>query len=228
MKILEDVFGIKINNTEFYEKALSHTSYTKEKNKSQLESYERLEFLGDAVLKLTISDILFKKFPEYNEGELSKIRSIIVSDSVLFEIVKDNNLAQLIKLGKHEEKQGCRDLESICACAFEALLGAFYLDGKHLELLTSLEKIFMPIIEDAQKNSANYNAKALLQEYTQSINKDLPSYILKNTVGPDHKKSFVIEVLYHDEIIAQGEGKTKKEAEQMAALLACKKFGVIK
>ena len=141
MKKLEEIYGIKIDNPDFFKKALTHPSYTKEKELSFTESYERMEFLGDAVLKLITSDILFKKYPEYPEGELSKIRSIVVADVTLNKIANEIGLCELIILGRHEEKQGFRKLESICACVFEAVLGAYYLDGKFNELVKFLEKV---------------------------------------------------------------------------------------
>lgn len=226
MKHLEEIFGIKIDNSEYFTKALTHPSYTKEKELSYIDNYERMEFLGDAVLKLAVSDILYNKYQNYAEGELSKIRSIIVSDNTLFKIVKQNGLAKLINLGKHEDKQGCRKLESVCACAFEAVLGAYYLDGKLNELLKYIEKVLTPYIEEVDKNFEKYNAKALLQEYTQGLNKDLPVYTMKGYTGPDHNKVFTVEVSYQGNIIACGEGKSKKEAEQKAAYEACVKMGV--
>lgn len=226
MKNLEEIFGIKIHNSEYFTKALTHPSYTKEKELSYIDNYERMEFLGDAVLKLAVSDILYNKYPNYAEGELSKIRSIVVSDSTLFKIVKQNGLAKLINLGKHEDKQGCRKLESVCACAFEAVLGAYYLDRKLNELLKYIEKVLTPYIEEVDKNFEKYNAKALLQEYTQGLNKDLPVYTMKGYTGPDHNKVFTVEVSYQGNIIACGEGKSKKEAEQKAAYEACVKMGV--
>lgn len=135
MKSVAEIFGIETKTDEFYKYALTHPSYTKELNLPETQCYERLEFLGDAVLKLTISDVLFKKYPDSREGELSKIRSIIVSDNTLAEIAKKNGLSELIILSKHEEKLGCRNLNSICACAFEAILGAYYLDGKFNEII---------------------------------------------------------------------------------------------
>lgn len=227
MKKLEEIFGIKTKNSEYFNKALTHPSYTKEKELSHLDNYERLEFLGDAVLKLSISDILYKKYPDYAEGDLSKIRSIVISDNTLFHIVEKNGLSKLINLAKHEEKQGCRKLESICACAYEAVLGAYYLDGNFVKLLEYIDKTFTPIIEEVNKDFAKYNAKAILQEYTQGLNKDLPIYRVIGQTGPDHNKVFAVEVLYHDEVIASGEGKTKKEAEQKAAYDACKKLGAL-
>ena len=227
MKELEDIFCIEIDNPVFFRQALTHPSYTKENNLSYLENYERLEFLGDAVLKLASSDILFKKFPEYQEGDLSKIRSIVVSDNTLFKIASDIGLCDLIILARHEAKQGLAHIESVCACAFEAVLGAYYIDGKFDKLLPFLKNILMPYIIDVDKNFEKFNAKALLQEYTQSLTKETPEYRLIEETGPDHNKTFTVGVSYSGKNIAQGQGKTKKEAEQNAAYQACKILGVV-
>ncbi len=227
MKQLEKIFGIKIKNKDFFSQALQHPSFTKENEMSALESYERLEFLGDAVLKLVVSEILYKKYPEYQEGKLTKIRSIIVSDNMLGKLACEIGLEQLISLGKNEEKHGLRKSESICACAFEAVLGAYYLDGSFKELSKFMAKFFAPYIEDAEANFEIYNAKAMLQEYTQGLSKETPVYRVVEESGPAHSRIFTIEVCYKGEVVAQGEGRTKKEAEQNAALGACQKLGVI-
>ena len=226
MNKVSEIFNIKIDNEEFFKEALTHPSYSKDLDLSY--NYERMEFLGDAVLKLSVSDILYKTFPEYSEGDMSKIRSIVVSDAVLFEICEKIGLSELILLPKHEEKQGCRKLESVCACAFEAVLGAYYLDGKMPELLCFLEKIFKQYIDDVDKNFEQYNAKAILQEYTQSQTKKVPIYKLIASSGPAHNQTFETAVFYNEEQIATGVGKTKKESEQHAAYNACLKLGVIK
>ena len=225
---LEEIFEIKIENQNIFKKALIHSSFTKENDMSLLENYERLEFLGDAVLKLCISEILYKKFPEYLEGDLTKIRSIIVSDNILAEIAKQIGISELLVLGKNEEKTGGRERKSIIACAFEAILGAYYLEDKYTELSEVLAKIFASFIKDVDEHFEKFNAKAVLQEYTQSQNKKLPEYNLIETIGPEHDKIFVIEVSYMAKILAIGQGKTKREAEQDAAYRACVKLGVIK
>lgn len=225
---LEKIFNIKINEPQFFEKALTHSSYTRENGLGQLVNYERLEFLGDAVLKLCVSDILYKNFPEYPEGELTKIRSIIVSDNTLAEITEKIGLNLLMILGEQEEKTGGRKRKSIMACAFEAVLGAYYLCGELDKLLKFLENVFMPYIQDVDKNFEKFNAKAVLQEYTQGVNKKTPIYKIIEEKGPEHDKIFVVEVSYMEEVLASGSGKTKKEAEQDGAYNACKKLGVIK
>ncbi|MBP3820475.1 ribonuclease III [bacterium] len=224
---IEDIFGIETKTPELYKQALTHTSYIQDNNLPYNECYERLEFLGDAVLKLTVSDILFKKFPQAHEGQISKIRSIVVSDNTLADITKNNGLQNLIILSGHTEKQGCRNLNSICACAFEAVLGAYYLDGKFYEIRDYIEKTLTPYIEKAQNHPENYNAKEVLQEYTQGLTKTRPEYTVIKESGPDHKKVFEIEVSYNGEVLAIGKGSTKKEAEQKSAFEACKRLGII-
>ena len=142
-----------------FKKALTHSSYTRENELSQLENYERLEFFGDAVLKLYISEILFNKFPQYAVGELTKIRSIIVSDNMLAEVAKKIGLAELIILGKQEEKTGGRQRKSIIACAFEAVLGAYYTEGRHAEILNFLEQTFAPFIADVDGNFEKFTRR---------------------------------------------------------------------
>lgn len=227
MKSVADIFGIETISEDLYKYALTHSSYTKEKELPYTQCYERLEFLGDAVLKLTISDVLFKTYPEAQEGELSKIRSIIVSDNTLADIAKHNGLQDLIIMSRHEEKQGCRNLNSICACAFEAVLGAYYLDGKFNEIITYIKKTFEPYINDVKNHFAKFNAKAILQEYTQGKTKNTPIYTVINESGPEHKKIFEVEVKYNDEVLAIEKGSTKKEAEQKCAYKACEKLGII-
>lgn len=227
MNELEKIYGIKIDNSDYFERALTHPSYTQEKELPYNMNYERLEFLGDAVLKLVSSQILFEKYPDYTEGEMSKIRSVIVSDSILSKIACKIGLNDLIKASVHNEKQGIKKVESVCACAFEAVLGAFYLDGKLDEVKSFLKKVLVPYFDEVENNFARYNAKAILQEYTQSVNQTTPVYEVVASSGPQHNKTFVVEVSFHDEILAKGEGKSKKDAEQHAAYEACKKLGVI-
>lgn len=227
-KKLEKIFKIKIEDSQIFQKALTHSSYTRENEIDNLVNYERLEFLGDAVLKLCVSDILFKKYPKYPEGELSKIRSIVVSDNTLAEVAEKIELGSLIIMGKQEEKTGGRERKSILACAFESILGAYYLDGKFTELFKFLEKALKPYIKEVDEHFENYNAKAILQEYTQGVNKKTPVYKIVEEKGPEHDKIFIVEVSYMDEVLATGSGKTKKEAQQEGAYNACKKLGIIK
>ncbi len=227
MKSVDEIFAIETSESELYKIALTHSSYTKEKDLPHTKCYERLEFLGDAVLKLAVSDVLYKMFPEETEGELSKIRGIIVSDNTLAEIGKKNGLQELIIMSRHDEKQGFRNLNSICACAFEAVLGAYYLDGKFNEIEKYIKDTFTPYIQEVRNHFEKYNAKAILQEYTQEKTKNTPIYTVINETGPAHKKVFEVEVKYNDEVLAVEKGASKKEAEQKCAYSACKKLGII-
>ena len=227
IKEVEKIFGIKISTPELYKIALTHTSYTQEQNLPYTQNYERLEFLGDAVLKLSVSDILYNMYPQDPEGELSKIRSFVVSDQTLSIIFKEKGLNKYIILAKHEDKQGCRELESVCACAFEALLGAYYLDGKFEEIKEFIKNTFTPCITDVKEHFENYNAKAVLQEYTQSIDSKRPEYIVRSSIQHKNHTEFEIEVRYNNEILAVEKGFSKKEAEQKCAYEACKKLGII-
>ncbi|MBO7673040.1 ribonuclease III [bacterium] len=220
---LENIFGIKIKDESLFKKALTHPSNSAI---SADETYERLEFLGDSVLKLLSSDILYNMFPEFPEGKLSKIRSVIVSDATLAEIFKSLKLQKYLILDKHDNKQHLRENDTVCACAFEALLGAYYLEGHQKKLRTFLKKQLSPHIDEVEKNYIKFNAKALLQEYTQSINKQLPVYELADETGPAHKKTFTVNVYFRGELCGTGSGLSKKEAEQNAAAAACEKFEV--
>lgn len=227
MNSVEDIFGIKIQNLDLFRRALTHPSYTKENNFDYVECYERLEFLGDAVLKLLVSDMLYSKYPNSTEGEMSKLRSIAVSDNILSKIANDIGLNKLIIVGVHDKKLGVDKLESVTACTFEAVLGAYYLDGKLDELAVYIKNIFVDYLEEIEKNYSKYNAKAILQEYTQGLDKTTPVYDLIKTEGPAHNRVFTVEVSYNGNVVAAGSGKTKKEAEQHAAYEACIKLGAV-
>lgn len=222
--MIEKIFGEKNNLVKI---ALTHPSYTKENNLNNLENYERLEFLGDSVLKLFTSKLLYEKYPEFPEGELSKIRSILVSDAILAKIAVLIGVDKDMILGHAEEKQGGRKRESNIACTLEALLGAYYLSGKYNEIERFLGEYLMQYAEDIDKHFEKYNAKDILQQYTQGVNKTLPIYRTVEIKGPAHKPEFVVEVEWNGEIISTAIGKSKKEAEQNCALEACKKLGAI-
>ncbi len=223
----QNILDIKCKNKALFDAAITHPSYTKENELPAIKSYERLEFFGDSVLKLFASQILISKFPDYDEGKLSKIRSILVSDATISQIAFEIGLDKIIKLSKAEEKQGGRTRESNIACSFEAILGAYFLDGKEKEVKDFLEFQLSNYIDEIDKHFEKYNAKAVLQEYTQSQTKELPEYKTINITGPAHKPVFEVEVSYCGRILSKAEGKTKKEAEQNCAYKACKELGII-
>ena len=224
--MLANVFGVGADS-ELVDKALTHPSYTKELNLDSLTSYERLEFFGDSVLKLFTSKLLYENYPDYPEGDLSKIRSILVSDAILSGIAFEIGLDKLIKLGPAEEKQGGRKRESNLACSLEAVLGAYYLSGEGEAIEKFISKYVLPYAKDIDEHFEKYNAKDILQQYTQSIDKTLPAYRTVAVHGPAHKPEFEIAVEWQDRIIATAKGKSKKEAQQNCAYEACKVLGVI-
>ena len=222
-----DINLIDVCDKKLFDIAMTHPSFVKDNDRPYDECYERLEFLGDAVLKLLISKILFNKFPDYDEGRMTKIRAIIVSDASLAKIAIKIGLDKSLRLGKGEEKTGGRKKESILACAFEALLGACSISGKVNETTEFLEKEFAEYIEEIDNNLVKYHAKEMLQEYTQAIDCKLPVYKTEQT-GSAHKPQFNSVVYYNDEKIASATGKTKKESQQNCAYNACVKLGIIK
>ena len=190
-------------DNELIQKALTHPSYTKENNLDALGNYERLEFFGDSVLKLFTSKLLYETYPEAEEGELSKIRSILVSDAILAQIAVKIGLDKVIKLGPAEEKQGGRKRESNLACSLEAVLGALYLSGEQEVIENFIKEYIMVFAEDIDKHFEKYNAKDILQQYTQGVNKTLPVYRTVDIKGPAHKPVFEVEVEWDGRIIAR-------------------------
>ena len=178
-------------------------------------------------MKLFTSKLLYETYPDYPEGKLSKIRSILVSDYTLYKIATDIGLDKYIILGKAEEKQGGRYRESNLACSLEAILGAYYLSGKGEFAEKFINKYVLPYAQDIDEHFEKYNAKDVLQQYTQGIDKTLPEYKTLSITGPAHKPIFEIEVNWHDETLAVCKGTSKKEAQQECAYEACKKLGVI-
>lgn len=225
--MLENIFGVEADS-ELLDKALTHPSYTKELNLNDLLNYERLEFFGDSVLKLFTSKLLYEKYEAYPEGDLSKIRSILVSDAILSGIAFEIGLDKLIKLGPAEEKQGGRKRESNLACSLEAILGAYYLSGQGEAIEKFIKTYVIPYAEDIDAHFERYNAKDILQQYTQGVDKTLPVYKTIAVHGPAHKPEFEIAVEWQGKIVAISKGKNKKEAQQNCAYEACKSLGVIK
>lgn len=223
-------YNLKFKNIKILNQAFVHTSYTNENNLDVHLSYEKLEFYGDAVLKLVISDFLYNYFVDYSEGELTKLRAEIVSDKNIFEYAKKLGFEELIILGKNEKKQGGAKKESIIACAFEALLGAIFIEYKqkgYQKAYEFLKDNFYQDILDVEKNICFLNPKAILQEYTQSINHQLPEYILIKETGKEHKKEFFVEVKFQGEIIGEGSANSIKKAQIQAAFAAIKKLNLI-
>lgn len=222
-------YNLKFKNIELLNQAFIHTSYTKDKGLDNSYSYERLEFFGDAVLKLAISEFLYNHYSDYPEGELTKLRAQIVSDRNIARYAVELSMGELLILSKNEKKQGGAKKESILACSFEALLGAIFIEYKdkgYKKALSFLEDNFIDDILSFDKKIDLYNPKAVLQEYTQSIDKSLPTYNTVKEAGASHKKTFFVEVIWHNEVIGEGSSTTIKKAQGEAALDAIKKLKI--
>lgn len=207
--------------------ALTHSSYANE-NKLGVEGYnERLEFLGDAVLSLIVSQYLYKKYPHYPEGELTKIRAKVVCESSLAKAAEKINLGKYLLLGKGEESTGGRYRESILADASEAITGAIYMDSDFETVnILMLERFELDIVQAVDRGKLFNDYKTELQEILQKTNKSRLEYIVYKEEGPDHNKIFYMNVVINEIIIGTGSGKNKKEAEQAAAKDALKNMGI--
>jgi len=224
-------YNLKFENIELLNQAFIHSSYVRENNLDVSLCYEKLEFYGDAVLKLAISDFLYNHFADFSEGELTKARAEIVSDRNIFEYAKRLGFSDLIILGKNERKQKGYIKESILACAFEALLGAIFIEYKDKGYKKAKEFLADNFIDDIlsiNKKMELANPKALLQEYTQGLDKKIPEYIITKEVGEAHNKTFYVDVIYNNRIIGSGSALSIKKAEKEAAYDAILKLHLIK
>lgn len=214
---LMDRIGYKFKNEALLKTALTHSSYANECKKKGCESNERLEFLGDSVLGIIVSEYIFKNFKTLSEGELTKMRASVVCESTLCELSRRIGLGDYLMLGKGEEMSNGRDRDSILADAFEALLASVYLDGG----LKGARKVVLPFVEKgaaaAVKGKVFKDYKTLLQEIVQKNKEEELHYVLKSESGPDHEKEFCVEVKLNRNVIGVGVGRSKKTAEQMAA-----------
>ncbi len=220
--------NIAKTDIELLDVALTHPSFNFEQGIEDGEDYERLEFLGDAVLRLVASEVLFDKYQNYDEGNLTKIRSYLVSDEFLSKLAEKINLGSIINLGHHEEKDGGRKKESILACALEALFGAVFKSAGFDYAKEFVAELYTKIEVNVSEILYMYNSKELLQQYTQGKTKTLPEYELTNEYGKAHNKTYEVCVKYQGDILGTGEAKTKKEAEKIAAFNALKKLKIVK
>ncbi|MFD1414629.1 ribonuclease III [Oceanobacillus jeddahense] len=219
---LEQELGISFQQKKLLKEAFTHSSYVNEYKKSKLKDNERLEFLGDAVLELAVSQYLYRNNQEMPEGEMTKLRAAIVCEASLTVFAKQFNFGQYILLGKGEDKTGGRQRPAILADAFEAFLGALYLDQGFDTVLCFLNKHIFPVLTvDASTSVVDY--KSHLQEIVQQQKDRKIEYQIIDEHGPSHHKEFIAEVLIQGEPAGKGIGRTKKEAEQKAARAALEK-----
>lgn len=218
---IEKRLGYVFQNEHLFELAFIHKSYFYENDVTSLGHNERIEFLGDAVLQLVITDYLYKNYPEKNEGELSQYRSRLVDAVALSKYSEKIGIAEFLVLGKGERKQERKN--SLLANLFEAILGAIYLDSG----IEKVSQFLLRQIEKEIQNAMSFPAqslKTLLQEWAQKTHQILPEYVVIEESGPDHKRFFRIEVRLGQNVIGFGEGFSKKEAERNAADEALKRI----
>lgn len=211
---LERRIGYQFQNQKLLRQAITHSSFTNEQKINRQEHYERLEFLGDAVLELISSEFLFARYPEEPEGKLTKMRASMVCEPALAFCARDLELGKFMLLGKGEEGTGGRERESITSDCMEAVIGAIYLDGGMADAKAYIDRFILSDLEDKQ---LFFDSKTHLQELLQGELKKDFVYEMVSEFGPEHDKVFEVEVVMEGQSIGRGKGRTKKAAEQQAA-----------
>jgi ribonuclease III len=218
---LQALLGYSFKNVDLLQRALTHRSYVNEREAGAFLHNESLEFLGDSVLGFLVSSKVFLRFPDHDEGALSKIRAHLVSAVNLKRFAEKIRLGEYIRLSRGEEKTGGRNKRAIVADAYEAIIGAIYVDGGIAAAATFVDRQIGELLESPEaKNLTSSDFKSLLQERLHDLGRPEPVYEVVDEIGPDHRKTFVVQVVILDQVIAQASGQTKKEAQQEAARLA--------
>ncbi len=218
---LQDKIGYRFQNTDLLKQALTHSSFANEQKINKLKDYERLEFLGDAVLELVSSEFLFRENPQMPEGQLTKLRASMVCEPALAYCAKDIDLGSYILLGRGEEYTGGRYRSSITSDVMEAIIGAIFLDGG---IENAKKHIYRFILSDLENKILFLDSKTILQEEIQKKKDAQLRYELTGESGPDHNKQFTVDAYLNDVLIGSGTGRTKKAAEQQAAYEALLKM----
>ena len=218
---LQDKIGYRFQNTELLKQALTHSSFANEQKINKLKDYERLEFLGDAVLELVSSEFLFRENPQMPEGQLTKLRASMVCEPALAYCAKDIDLGSYILLGRGEEYTGGRYRSSITSDVMEAIIGAIFLDGG---IENAKKHIYRFILSELENKILFLDSKTILQEEIQKKKDAQLRYELIGESGPDHNKQFTVDAYLNDVLIGSGTGRTKKAAEQQAAYEALLKM----
>ena len=214
---LEDQLRLKFKDRRLLKQALIHRSYINELKKKEWDHNERLEYLGDAVLELVVTEYLFTNYPQYKEGELTSFRAATVRTTSLAETAKELELGNFLYLSKGEERTGGRSRPYILANTFESILGAIYLDKGFEEVKDFITRILLPKVNNIINKRTDIDSKSKLQELSQELYYDTPTYLMDSAVGPDHAKVFTMSVMIDDRIFGTGIGKNKQEAEENAA-----------
>ncbi|MCI6499223.1 MAG: ribonuclease III [Lachnospiraceae bacterium] len=216
---LENEIGYVFNDKELLMQALTHSSYVNDRKMDKNLCNERLEFLGDAILEMTSSEFLYSEYTEKDEGELTKLRASLVSETPLAAVAGEIGLGEYLYLGHGEERTGGRTRYSVTSDAVEAVIGAIYLDGGIEPARAFVRKY---ILNDIENKKLFHDSKTVLQEIVQKYHRGTLTYRLVKEEGPDHDKKYGMNALIDEKIIGYGEGRTKKAAEQQAAYSAIK------
>jgi ribonuclease-3 len=221
LRELEELLRYSFDNDDLLSQALTHRSYVNENESENLSNNESLEFLGDAVLGFLVSSRIFRHFPDLTEGALSKIKAYLVSAANLIKLAESIQLGSFVRLSRGEEKTGGRKKRAIIVDTYEAIIGAIYLDGGVEAASEFVNRQIDLFLEDLDLKQLTYgDFKSALQEQLHNMGRPEPVYKVVKEIGPDHKKTFVVQVTIRDQIIGESTGKTKKEAQQSAARLA--------
>jgi ribonuclease-3 len=221
---LQKIIGYTFKDISLLQQACTHTSYLNSEQQKGLQSNERLEFLGDAVLNFLVTEYLYLHYPGKPEGYLSKIKSLVVSRKILGEIAFSLNIGQYLSLGNSEIKTGGKRRRSILSNAFEALLGAVYLDGGIVEAKGMLQRYLFCRINEFLKDTSNINYKSKILELSQQDGFGVPDYTVVSTSGPDHAKNFHVQIQIAGVALGEGKGTNKKIAQQKAAQQAIGRY----
>ena len=222
LKKLEQTIDYTFSNIELLKQSLTHRSFLNEHKDEKIDSNERMEFLGDAILELWVSEYLYKKFPNFPEGKLTNLRSLIVCTENLAKIANNFNLGDYIFLSTGEIKHQGRQNHSILADTLESLIGAIHLDSSYSQVDKFLQKQFSTNIKTLSTQKVYKDPKSIFQEIAQSKRGVTPHYQIIKEVGPDHKKTFEVAVFIGEEKIAAGTGASKQKAEENASIKATK------
>jgi ribonuclease-3 len=218
---LQQAIDYRFRDTGMLEHALTHTSRANEDVSGGVLDNESLEFLGDAVLGFVVADALFRRFPQFNEGQKSKIKASLVSTATLAQLADRLSLGKYLLLGRGEEKTGGRQKQALLADAYEAIIAAIYLDGGVEQARRFILRELEPLFGDVRRfGTTGTDYKSALQELLQGQDRPLPEYRLTGTIGPEHRKQFQVDVIVSGSVVASGSGPSKKDAEQDAARLA--------
>jgi len=224
LRFLTEKLGLDLENLELLDESLTHSSYVNEMEREGCRDNEALEFLGDAVLGMVVSHHLYSVFPAHPPGHYSALKASLVNKAALAQCARKISLGKYVRLGHGEELSNGRDRESVLANALEAVIGAVFLDGGLVAAREFVLRLITPYLEELARQEVRRDSKSLLQSITQERFKSLPKYRVVSETGPDHKRSFEVELEIKGKVYGKGTGRSKKAAEQRAAKEALRKL----